>query len=241
MDEELNVGEVISGTVSVLTENFRPFAIFVGAMTLLGSAIEIGLTSYAWSGLEFGQATMVQAWLGLGAGVAGLIVFVVAILAQYLLWDAVLRNVVLETRLGRHRYLSFFGLTIFTAFAISIGYVFLIVPGLLLTARWAMAPAVLIGEDKGVFEAMGESWETVRGNSTPIILAILLYFFVYLLLAGAVGGAALLTSGPVGMSAGAIISGQLLTNFSTALGVALGLFLYKRLRSNAEQVAGVFA
>jgi hypothetical protein len=64
------------------------------------------------------------------------------------------------------------------AIAVFIGFILLIVPGLILITIWAVtAPAIVI-ERAGVIEAFGRSRELVRGNGWPVFGAILIAFVI---------------------------------------------------------------
>jgi hypothetical protein len=75
---------------------------------------------------------------------------------------------------------------------IAIGFVLIIVPGLILLTIWAViAPSVVV-EDRGVFEAFARSRELVRGHGWQVFGAIVLAFlivFVVGLVASIVGAA----------------------------------------------------
>lgn len=245
MSKKLSVGDVISGTLDTFTENLRPFGLFIGVFTLVGSAIEYSAAEYFLSNAAGspGGLEAVQAMVGLGAGLGGLAIFIASVIAQYLLWEAVLRSEMAGAPVARHRYLAYFGLTLVTGIAIAFGFLLLIVPGLLFMARWMMAPAILIGENRGIFESMGESWESTRGNSTPVILAVFLAMIAFIALSFGLGvtNFSLSPAGAMEVSAVNILLGQALQNLGTALAIALGVFLYKRLRGNAAQVSQAFA
>jgi hypothetical protein len=50
------------------------------------------------------------------------------------------------------------------AIGVFVGFLALIVPGLILITIWAVVAPSIVVEDKGVFEAFGRSRELVRGN-----------------------------------------------------------------------------
>jgi hypothetical protein len=67
---------------------------------------------------------------------------------------------------------------ILAGIAIFIGFVLIIVPGLILLTIWAViAPSIVI-EDKGVFEAFGRSRELVRGHGWQVFGAIVIAFLI---------------------------------------------------------------
>jgi hypothetical protein len=74
--------------------------------------------------------------------------------------------------------------------AIGIGFLLLIIPGLILVTIWAVvAPAVVI-EGKG-FDAFGRSYELTRGNFWQVLAVIVVLFIVQFIIQrifGAIGG-----------------------------------------------------
>ncbi len=79
---------------------------------------------------------------------------------------------------------------ILAGIAITIGFILIIVPGLILLTIWAVIAPAIVVEDKGVFEAFGRSRELVRGNGWSVFGAIVLAFlivFVVGLVAGLIG------------------------------------------------------
>ena len=62
--------------------------------------------------------------------------------------------------------------------AIAIGFVLLIVPGLILLTIWSVISPSIVVEDKGVIEAFGRSRELVRGNGWNVFGAIVLAFLI---------------------------------------------------------------
>ena len=67
-------------------------------------------------------------------------------------------------------------------FAIAIGFVLLIVPGLILLTIWSVAPPSVVVEDKGPFESLGRSRELVRGNGWNVFLSILLAYVIVIVI-----------------------------------------------------------
>jgi Uncharacterised protein family (UPF0259) len=67
---------------------------------------------------------------------------------------------------------------ILAGIAIAIGFVLIIVPGLILLTIWAVISPSIVVEDKGVFEAFGRSRELVRGNGWQVFGAIILAFLI---------------------------------------------------------------
>jgi hypothetical protein len=67
---------------------------------------------------------------------------------------------------------------ILAGIAIVIGFVLIIVPGLILITIWSVISPSIVVEDKGVFEAFGRSRELVRGQGWQVFGAIVLAFLI---------------------------------------------------------------
>jgi hypothetical protein len=79
---------------------------------------------------------------------------------------------------------------ILAGIAITIGFVLVIVPGLILLTIWAVIAPSIVVENQGVMNAFGRSRELVRGNGWPVFGAIVLAFlivFAVSLIAGLIG------------------------------------------------------
>jgi Uncharacterised protein family (UPF0259) len=65
------------------------------------------------------------------------------------------------------------------AFAIAVGLVLLIVPGLVLLTWWVLIAPVIVLERRGVFESFGRSRELVRGHGWQVFGAIVIGFLIF--------------------------------------------------------------
>lgn len=59
-----------------------------------------------------------------------------------------------------------------------VGYILLVIPGVILTVRLSFAPLLVIDEHRGPFEAISESWRRTEGHFWTIFLSFLLSFVV---------------------------------------------------------------
>jgi len=236
---ELEFGTVVRGTIETASANLVPILVYLIVMTVVGAGAELVRLDRFSGALDDAETlATLQSFSGLGIGLAGLAVFLVATLGQYFLFEAMMRNAGLGSGLGRHRYLAFVGQALLILVATMFGFALLVIPGLLMSARWSIAPALLVTSDLGVIESMRRSWNSVKGNSTPVILVLLAAVGVLLVLTFLLGG--------IGRSMTAtdpfsVLSEQFLTNVQTVLGVAMAMFLYRRLYDESGELVEVFA
>jgi hypothetical protein len=92
----------------------------------------------------------------------------------------------------RPRFGALWGMGIVSGLGIVLGLVLLILPGLYLMVRWAIAAPVMIAEDLKVNAALGRSWQLTRPNAGPILGAMLVIFVPAIVIGGS---ALLLTEG----------------------------------------------
>jgi hypothetical protein len=70
---------------------------------------------------------------------------------------------------------------------VGIGFVLLIVPGLILTVIWSVVAPVTVLERPGVFAAFGRSQELVRGNGWNVFGVIVIVFLLVAVVSIAAG------------------------------------------------------
>jgi hypothetical protein len=77
--------------------------------------------------------------------------------------------------------------SILAGLGIAIGFVLLIVPGLILMVIWSVVAPVIVLERPGVFAAFGRSRELVRGNGWNVFSVIILVFLAVVVVSVAAG------------------------------------------------------
>jgi hypothetical protein len=79
---------------------------------------------------------------------------------------------------GRRHGLRLLGLAILVDLALALGLLLLIVPGVLLMLRWAVASSALVMEGRGIQDAMGRSAALTENRRWSILLLFLVFFVV---------------------------------------------------------------
>jgi hypothetical protein len=241
--ERLTVSEVFSGTMDTLQANGRTVGLFVGGMTAIGTALEWGFGLLALNGDMFSDMSGgVLAMLGVGAGLGGLAVIIVSIYLSFRLWAAMLTGGdLLAGDIDNSKLLPFVGLSILTGLGVGLGLILLVVPGLLFAARWSAAPAFLLRQNVGVTDSMGRSWDMIKGNSTPIILASIIVGVIVVVVSGISGGLNTFSANAMAPTSFiASLVNQLIGNTVTALQVGAGVFVFHRLSGDTNDVGSVF-
>jgi hypothetical protein len=81
-----------------------------------------------------------------------------------------------------------FGLSLLSGLAIALGFVLLIVPGLLLFVRWAVALPAMLREDLSITAALGRSTEMTEGNRWQILGLAVVIWIPFIIALVALGG-----------------------------------------------------
>jgi hypothetical protein len=183
--KRIEVGEVVGEAFSIYRDNAGP---------LLGSAIVV----FAVVGIAAGLL------VNTGGVVLGVLAAIVRIAGQALYTGFVVR-LVEDVRDGRRDHsvgdlfsaaapaigpLIAFG--ILSAIGVGIGFILLVIPGLILATFWSLGPPAIVVEGAGPIQAFGRSWNLVRGHGWSVfwtLLVVLLILLAIGLVLGAIGAA----------------------------------------------------
>jgi hypothetical protein len=135
-------------------------------------------------------AAIIAALLGLAGGVGLFLGWLINLIAAFLV-QAALVKAVQDVRDGRvdlnlgetvsavaPYVLPVAAASILAGIGIGIGFVLLIVPGLVLLTFWSLiVPSIVIGGE-GVFSSFGKSWRTVRGYAWHVFGTYVLVFLI---------------------------------------------------------------
>jgi hypothetical protein len=178
----LDIGKVLTDGLGVVAQNFGP--LFLLALLLQGVPSALA----AW-----GQVIGRGHPLG---GVFSLFGFLVSLVTVPMLTCALIYGSVsaLERRpvvmgeclqVGVRRWLPMLGLMIGSGILTVLGFILLIVPGVLLALRWSVAGPVLVLEGRGIPESMGRSADLTRDRRGSIFLLFLIYLGIQFVLQAA--------------------------------------------------------
>jgi hypothetical protein len=212
----LKIGNLIDKTLAVIEHGLAPSLIYIAGLTLINSAI--GYYTLTMT------APLDQLVIGLGK-------FVVGVVAAYLLFDTLLRKTGLITRTEGDVFLPYVGLSILYTLGVVAGLIVIIIPGLVIMARWIIAQPLLIARGDGVKQALGESWDRTRGSEFAIIGA---WFALLIPLIAVIIACTILfdPADPIG-----ILIGQLATSATSVVSLAMGVAAYGLLIGRESQAA----
>ena len=222
-DLEASSGRI--GVGRVIEETFSTYATHAGV--LLGAALVV-----------FAIVGIIQALLVATGSIALALVGAVVNLVALTLYTGFVVRLVEDVRDGRRDFtvselvsaaagavLRLVGNGIIKAIAVAIGFILLIVPGLILLTIWALTAPVIVVERAGVFAAFGRSWELVKGNGWAVFAVILIAFLLTLAIQVVLGiaGVAIGDAGEfVARIVGAIITAPIAALVASVLYFDLG-------------------
>lgn len=193
-ERRLSVGDTINETFSIYGQQFVP---------LIGSAVLVFIVVGILAGL-----------LAAAGGVILAILASIVQLAGRTLYVGFVVKLVEDVRDGRRdegigelfssaapAILPLIGFAILAGIGIAIGFVLIIIPGLILLTFWSLGAPAIVAERVGVFEAFGRSWNMVRGNAWSVfgVLVVMLLIaialsFVLVAIANPIGDGAILVA-----------------------------------------------
>lgn len=158
MSRQLKVGTIVDKALAVLELNVRPVLIYVVAFT----AVNLAISYFSLS------LTAIMEQVGVGFAK-----FVVGVAAGYLLLDAMVSRTGLRTRSAEDVFFPFVGLSVLYILGVYAGLIAVVLPGLVVMARWSIAQPILVARGGRVMGALGESWARTSGAELQILGAML--------------------------------------------------------------------
>jgi len=219
--QAVTVGNILGRTAAILSANAMWVVLFVLLFSALGAVADT-LTA------------MDEATLLAGGGLLQLVVAIGSIVALYLLLETMLRTTGQFVQGTPRRYLAFLGQGILMSLGVVAGLLLLVIPGLILAARWSIAQPLLVGRGMSATHALGKSWEETRGHVVPIILAGIVLFVGFIFVAGAV--IALLGE----EDTISVIAVQLASNSISVISTAMTVALIGLINPPAERYSDIF-
>lgn len=222
MEQRLSFGQIVTATFALVLGDLPVALLTIVAIAAVATIVDVTAPS------------------------AGNILNIPVLVVQYYLIRRLIERQGLRSadRLGG--FGSFFVVGLVTGLAILLGFVLLILPGIYLNARWSLADAAVVAENRGFSDAIKRSWDATAGNVLPIVLASLaisIPLIVYMALMFATGLAAAQGDAPEVTSLGFGIVANLLLFTSQVCLWYFGVALYRLLLGGSDeaQLGEVFA
>jgi hypothetical protein len=212
---KVGFGEIIDEMVAVARENLPLLA-----LTLFGIVAGFSLLDL------------------LSSGASNAVNLVVTVFLQYQIVERMLADRISSER-RKHRYGAIFVAGLLGGLGTLVGFVLLIVPGLLLMAGWSASTPFIVVEDKSGTAALGASWRATAASRTPLMLVV---FLGCLLVAGGMASLLLFVDrAEETMGVIAAIYINLLAGTMTVAGWVLGVAVYRLVVPYSAGFKEVFA
>jgi hypothetical protein len=175
-------GRVASRTFGLISRNFVPFAVLSLIFSGIPAIIVMLLQPTLLAARDPTTILLVAYGAGIVSYLAGLILM--AALTRASIDDLSGRPVAIGSALstGVSLILPLLGLGILMGLAIVLGLLLLIVPGIYLALRWAVAAPTMVVERPGVFKSMERSAKLTENHRWAILGLFVLYFIVVIVL-----------------------------------------------------------
>jgi hypothetical protein len=203
------LGEILTAAFNIYKANASQLILIVAVVV-----VPLSLISALFSGVVFapdkvqvtntgGQVVFDYAGRGLGVALlAGAIAALIAVLISAVLQAAILRAAAQATigdpvdveasyRYGLKRLWSVILVSILVGLVVAVGFILLVIPGIIFLVFLSVSIPVLIVEGRRGTEAMGRSWNLVRGNfwhAFGVIVVAALIVGIISGIIGAIGG-----------------------------------------------------
>jgi ribosomal protein L40E len=137
-------------------------------------------------------------------------------------------------RFAFSKLLSIWALSIIIGIIVALGFIALIVPGIILAIMFSLALPVLLLENKGVFDSMGRSRQLVShrwGKTFGTFLVLAIIVLIASLIFSAI-------TAPLGVIIGPVVNGILSAFYQPLFPILLAVYYYSNLSRTAQAPAG---
>lgn len=199
--ESFSIGRVFSRAFGLIRDTLPSVGLFtlilVGIEAIVGMLMQPMMLDSMQAGLANGQSTFAIFgsafyWLSI----------VLTLVSLGLGWAGGIHGLLTQARKGSSDLASCFqagfalllptlGLIILWWLGVAVGWIFIIVPALILMSIWAVAVPAMIGEGIGVFDSFGRSRFLTRDHRLSIFGVLFLLAIIYYVLAFMIAGTAM--------------------------------------------------
>lgn len=247
---QFDLGNVIQRTFKAIGQNA---AVFFGAAIIL-----VGVPSTL---MVFGQQSLMT---GVSSGASGFLLMaaggVFYLIGMYMLQGMVVKAAVTSFggrttafgdafEAGVRMFLPLLGLAIIAGLGMILGYMLLIVPGVILSVLWSVASPAVVVEKRGVFESLQRSRDLTRGYRWQVFGLLVIYLLLSWVIGAALSVLGVATGGAVGSFGPNVwmnlLTGPVVNVLSGVVASAGVAALYYELRTakegiGSEELASVF-
>ncbi len=236
MNREADFGGILGETFALAGDAARFIGIYVLIIGGLGSlGVSLGFIESTNQIAGFSGGVIVGRDTSLISALYQFGFTVLSIIAAYFLLAKLLET---RGRLGEGgtRVWAYVGLTLLSAIGIIIGFVLVIIPGIILLVRWSASSGYLIGGKKGIVESLSASWDATSGHSWAIFFAGLVLIILLVLFGGVIGGVAGVAGG---MQTVGVVS-SIAEAVGNAMSLCFGIAVYTLVQTDDQDIGQIF-
>ncbi|BDI60884.1 hypothetical protein [Qipengyuania nanhaisediminis] len=236
MNSNVTFSELCEQTFAEISGHSRAVIVFFALMVPVAALGEWAQPSNS-AGFDIGFMIDDElAAQGLSAVLAVVAAAIMSTVLTFYLYAAMVRRTHAP---GFHRFWPWLGIYILSWLGIALGFIALIVPGLILLTRWSAVLPIVIEGRVPAMDAYGESWRAVRGNSLTVFAVGFVLLVGLLVISGIIGALAIASAGAMTIAV-PLISGMI-DALGTIVFVAFSVAIYRLMAANTEDVAQVFS
>lgn len=199
--ESFNIGRTLSRTFSLVFSTLPSVGVFVLVVQIASVALQFLVRQFLTAGITTAQASgnpMAALaifssgwyWLSMAASLAlGSLCFAGSIHGFLKAADQEPTSLADCFGVGVAKLLPVLALTLLWYLGVGLGWMLLLVPGLILMVMWSVAMPALVGEDLNVIASFGRSRELTKGSRIMIFLTLLIFLVVIYVVLFAILGA----------------------------------------------------
>ena len=209
--ESFNIGRVLSRTFKLVLGTLSSVGLFILAVQVISAVIQYFMQTMMKGKIEAAQATgepsaalamFSSGWYWTSIAftlLLGAMSFAGSLHGLLQAADQRLVSFADCIQAGVAKLLPMLALTILWYLGVGLGFMLLIVPGLILMTMWSVAMPVLVSENKGVLGSFGRSRSLTKGSRLLIFVTLLVFlvllYVVFFLVAGAIIGGSIMGMG----------------------------------------------
>ncbi len=229
--QRLDIGSMLQELLSVIGRNIGSFGLL--GLVMIGAPSALLAVSRALGEANFGFALL------------GFLGFLATVVARPIFYGAIIHGTLRQLdgepasmaeclKAGRRRWGTMLGLMISAGLLTGLGLVFLIVPGIILALRWAVAGPLVVTGGRSISDSMARSAKLTEGRRWSMFL---FYLVVFLALACAVALIAAVGAGVASVTSEVVAAVVVSPLYNTGMEVVLAAasaVLFRRLRTDKE-------
>ncbi|WP_108791176.1 glycerophosphoryl diester phosphodiesterase membrane domain-containing protein [Erythrobacter sp. Alg231-14] len=234
MNDRVNLASLLSVTVDEIQQSWQVILIYSALILVISAAMfgVIGATENGFIGSDVWNVFRSRAATGSTVIIGALAAVAFQILASFYLLAGMFHR---STSPSFDTLLPFIGITILSWLVIGIGFLLLIIPGIIFIVRLTPLLPIVLSQEGPSFDAFGKSWDMTDGRGWSIFGAYVILYIALLVVSGIMTGLSALL-GPWGM----VLAEGFQTLLSSIIFTALSVGAYRLMIDDTQDLSQIF-